>query len=71
MQNQEHRMQEMQIPMDTAQAETGELPALQDTPGHAVRSQGRILMRAICPMCDALADISNDTGLCFRCSGED
>ena len=64
-------MQEMQIPMVAAQAETVILPALQDAAGHAVRNPGRFLMRAICPMCDALADISNDTGLCFRCSGED
>ena len=64
-------MREMQLQMDSTKAKAGVLPAMQDTPGHAVRSQGRILMRAICPMCDALADISNDTGLCFRCSGED
>ena len=28
-------------------------------------------MWAICPMCNTFANISNDTGLCFRCSGED
>jgi len=64
-------MREMQIPMDTTEAKASSLSPLQNAPGHTVRNQGRILMRAICPMCDVIAEISNDTGLCFRCSGGD